>query len=706
MKIKLMYKYLIFFGLISFCISYGLWLEKESKINQYLEEKTTFHSQKYNKIYNEYKKIADIIFITEINRKDIIELLEKANTKDEAFKNKIRHELYLKLISTYKLIKKYNLNQFHFHLATNESFLRLHKPSKFGDNLTNIRDTIAYLSKNQKSIDGYEVGRIRDGYRFGYPLFLNDTYVGGFEIVFSTLALNLDFTKNYQNETNFLVAKEEVERKVFQEEKKNFVQSQFKDYYFEKESMKILEQQFNNSYKSGKTSDKIIKIVDKGISKNVTIYDASINQMVTFLLVRNPVTQKIIGLFVIKSDAKYIKEQNIDFYLFIFLVNLLLTFILFFLYKNHQKNIKLKTIVEEADSGIGIIDLEGNFLEVNEMYSSLLGYEKQELLTKRCIDLTVVDESEKDILIEAKKNKNISKIKKVCIRKDGSLINLEFSIRLMPFSDEFIVIINSLEEKIKLEELNESLEKKIVEKIKEEKAKDIVLFQQAKLASMGEMVDAIAHQWINPLGVIKMYAQKTEMYLSLEPYDVKKIALFQNKIFLQVDHLVETISEFRNFFRPDTHPYEIEIMSVINSVLKLMKDELIKNCIEVEITGDRTLEINIIPNEFKHVLINLFNNSKDAFNERELKNRKITLHILKEDDFKILQITDNAGGIPEEILNHIFESNFTTKPEGKGTGIGLYMTKQIVEKIGGTIEVENVTCENQQGAMFVIKFSS
>lgn len=257
-----------------------------------------------------------------------------------------------------------------------------------------------------------------------------------------------------------------------------------------------------------------------------------------------------------------------------------------------------------------------------------------------------------------------------------------------------------------LKTLNKELEEKIKEAVLKEKEKDLILFQREKLAAMGQMVDTIAHQWLNPLGVIKMYAQQTEILLSLEVYEKKEIELFQNKILSQVEHLVETILEFRNFFKPDKHLVEIELGSVVESVLKLMKDELIKNCIEVEVIGKSAVVVQIIPNEFKHILINLFHNSKDAFNDKGIENRKITVRIGEEGDFKILQVIDNAGGIPKEVIEDIFLPNFTTKQDGKGTGIGLFVARQIVEKVGGSIKVENITLQNEQGAMFTISITN
>ena len=120
-----------------------------------------------------------------------------------------------------------------------------------------------------------------------------------------------------------------------------------------------------------------------------------------------------------------------------------------------------------------------------------------------------------------------------------------------------------------------------------------------------------------------------------------------------------------------------------------MKDELIKNQIKIDIKGDTTAVFTLIPN------------SRDAFNENKTLDKNITVEIIKDNKFNKLIISDNGGGIPNEVIKHIFKPNFTTKSSDRGTGIGLYITKQIVEKINGVIEVNNI----ENGIQFTISFN-
>jgi len=585
---KSIYKYLFIFIIVTVGLGVSLWFEKEQKIEKYLEDKTIQAMMNYNSLYHEHKNLADVIFKTKIDTQEITSIFRKvASSSDAKTKALVRGDLYQKLEETYSILENYNLQQLHFHLPNNESFLRFHRVSKFGDDLSDVRKTIAYTNREKKGIFGFEEGRIFNGYRFVYPLFDKNIHIGSVEVSFSTVEFNKAYHIDFKTPIIFLIKKDVVDRSVFEDEKSNYKVSFLEDFYIQTNE--------NTKYETFQISPQEKMKITQG--EEFSLYNHNLKKIITFIPVKNPITNEVVATHIIYQQDQYILNKMYNFYIILIVFILMFLLLLIYIFRNNQK-------------------------------------------------------------------------------KKGLIF------------------------------LNTELEKKIEEIILKEKEKELILFQREKLASMGEMVDAIAHQWLNPLGVVKMYAQQTELYLSLEQYKKDEIILFQNKILLQVNHLVETISEFRNFFRPNTSLCEIEIFSVIESVLKLMKDELIQNCIEVEVIGDTTLSIEIIPNEFKHVLINLFNNSKDAFNERDIKNRKITLHILKQDDSKILQIIDNAGGVPCETLDYLFQSNYTTKEEGKGTGIGLYMTKQIVEKIDGTIEVENVTFENQKGAMFVVKFGS
>lgn len=239
--------------------------------------------------------------------------------------------------------------------------------------------------------------------------------------------------------------------------------------------------------------------------------------------------------------------------------------------------------------------------------------------------------------------------------------------------------------------------------ITELKIKEALLAKQSQKALLGDMIDIIAHQWMQPLTVINLLVMTMQMNYELnEKFEKEHVDKFSQDISLQVNHLKETLNEFRSFFRPNKEIVKFNLADSINSILAIVKGDLDKNKIEIDKNIDNNLYLFGYPNEFKHILLNLISNSKDAFNEHNIKDRKIKIESYKKDENVFILVKDNAGGIPEEILPNIFKLNFTTKGEGSGTGVGLHISKMIVNDINGKIEVKNIILNDKKGVEFKI----
>lgn len=249
----------------------------------------------------------------------------------------------------------------------------------------------------------------------------------------------------------------------------------------------------------------------------------------------------------------------------------------------------------------------------------------------------------------------------------------------------------------KLKTLNESLEVRIEKELKAREEQDKALEQQAKMAAMGEMMDAVAHQWKQPLNAITMYETLLKSDFKDGIVDQAYIDRFLEDTTMQVNHMVNTLDEFRAFLRPSQKDETFKIYNSLQSVLRLVKDEFLKNHINVHLEIDKKFCLKANENEFKHLVLNIINNSKDAFNEKDIKDRVISITTTMVEDSTVqLGFQDNAGGIPQDIIHEIFRPNVTTKAADKGTGIGLYMSMQIANKHHGTLEVEN----KNNGALF------
>ena len=226
-----------------------------------------------------------------------------------------------------------------------------------------------------------------------------------------------------------------------------------------------------------------------------------------------------------------------------------------------------------------------------------------------------------------------------------------------------------------------------------------MLAKQAKNAALGEMMDAVAHQWKQPLNAITMLTDILIMEYEEGIVDEAYLEEYRKTMWSQVDHLLTTLNEFRSFFRPDKETELFNLMETINAVLLLVKDELLKYTIRVTVTCSEDIQINVIKNEFKHILLNMISNAKDAFVENEISPREIKINVSKDEHVVTIEVSDNAGGIPLKVLPDIFKANVTSKEEGKGTGIGLYMSKQIADKMSADLSAEN----KSKGALFTLR---
>jgi len=228
--------------------------------------------------------------------------------------------------------------------------------------------------------------------------------------------------------------------------------------------------------------------------------------------------------------------------------------------------------------------------------------------------------------------------------------------------------------------------------------KDELLQQQSKLATMGEMIDAIAHQWKQPLNSISMMSDLLREDFKTGSVNESYIQELNENIHLQIDYMVNTLSEFRTFFRPTTKNENFTFLDALKSAQVLMKDELISQNILLCLEIDENLSIFGNKNEFKHLFINLINNSIDSFNEKDISNRKVYIRCYEENNNTYIEVQDNAGGVSLKVIDDIFEANVTTKKGDKKSGIGLYISEQIIKKNYGSINVHNT----KNGALFTI----
>jgi signal transduction histidine kinase len=230
--------------------------------------------------------------------------------------------------------------------------------------------------------------------------------------------------------------------------------------------------------------------------------------------------------------------------------------------------------------------------------------------------------------------------------------------------------------------------------------KNNLLFQQSKLALVGETLSMIAHQWKQPLTTISINAGSINIKAQTELLDNEDALKLSDIILQKVDYLGNTIENFKNFFKPEDVSKKVFLQNTIESAVDILKPILNEYKIDITINSDCKHEVEVYKNEFTQVIIHMINNAKDALVENNIENPYIHLKLVEDDnEYVTIEIQDNAGGVDEEIIEKIFDPYFSTKSKNE-TGLGLYMAKIIIEiYLGGTINVVN----KDDGALFSIK---
>ncbi|MDX9744273.1 MAG: PAS domain S-box protein, partial [Arcobacteraceae bacterium] len=349
---------------------------------------------------------------------------------------------------------------------------------------------------------------------------------------------------------------------------------------------------------------------------------------------------------------------------------------------------ELETIFNTTKDGIAILDLETNFIKVNKAYCDITGLEEEELLKTSCIELTHPDDifftkEKMEILFE---KGYVDNYEKRCII-NGKTITVSLSLSLLPDGNRILLNIKDM------------TQLKIFE-------------EQAKLAAMGEMIGNIAHQWRQPLNVITTLASGIEIKQDFGTLNEKTIRESMDTIISQANYLSRTIDDFRNFIRDGEDEIPLDIRETLLKTLSLVYAALKNHNITVVQNIEDTICIDGYENELIQSFINIINNAKDAINKNITTedDKLIFIKTKKVANGLIVEIKDNGGGIPSEVISRIFEPYFTTKHKSVGTGIGLSMTHKLLEeRHKATIEVKNTKYDyknnHYKGASFRILFT-
>jgi len=578
--IKQNYLLIILFFIFIIFIFFIFHTTKKDKVNTYLENTKKSYTTQYKRVYESFHVLSQNTFYGILNKPSIYNNIKNAYGKDEKTQKYYRDKLYNIFISDYTRLVGFNFKQLHFHLKDNTSFLRMHKPSTFGDDLTTIRDSVKMVNQTAKPLDGFEMGRIIHGFRFVYPL--NDenlNHIGSVEVSLTSRFFENYYESYYDTDVHFLTKKTISDSKMFEEEtKKQIVSDENKDYYINNNTYDGENELLHYDGETYFNDEEMITIKNKMSNSEEFILIKEIDTTIvtiTFLPIQNIQGIKNSAYLVLYTKSDYLKQLQTSFYNILIVILLLTIVFCLLLYQKYKIN-------------------------------------------------------------------------------------------------------------------------------KKDQKRHLMLSQQSKMASMGEMIGNIAHQWRQPLSVIStaatgMKAQKEFGVLSDETFNTNI-----DQIYKSTQYLSQTIEDFRNFFSTKKEKIDCNIHTIIDESFDIFGSSFSTKKILI-VKDIKEISLLTYKNELKQVFINLFKNAMDVMPDGGL----IIVSAFRKKNKIIVTVQDSGGGINKDIINRIFEPYFTTKHQNVGTGLGLYMSHEIINKsLNSTLEVSNkeftYRFKNYTGACFQI----
>lgn len=679
--------FIVIFGLMFKIISN----KYNSDIDVYKKNLLEQSILEYNSILSSNKSLAQLVFSREIDTKHIKSLI----------KNKNRKALYEYLKDNYKdLQKQYNVRQIHFHLPDSTSFLRMHRPNKYGDSLKGIRNSVDYVNRVKKPYIGFEEGRIYNGFRYVFPMFDNNEHLGSVEVSFDIYYFIDSYIELFKVErVNFLINKDIVDEKVFKSEKSNYLNSPIEGFYFDKIVVEKLDKLDKPIIPKKKNKEKLASLSKDILKGNpFVVHFEDVSEVTMIIPLVNKISGKIAGSIHISKSAKFIENRKIEFYELIVTVFVVLAFIMIFAYREVLSKIKLNNelnknqLILDSQSSFIIITDGTNIKASNKSLLEFFGYLTLDEFKKAHDCVCDYFEEEKGFISKQmgelnwfeyiSQNSDIDNMVKMKDKKGNIHIfyielNINNKINDKDYILSFIDITNI-----------KNMEQQLV--------------QSEKMASLGTMIGNIAHQWRQPLSIITTSASGVQIQKEFGSLCDKDLNAAMETIINNSNYLSETIDTFRDFIKEEKELKEYNIQKVLDQTLKILQPLLSNNHIKLvnNINYSKPINKMMSSGELSQVITNLINNAKDILLEKNIEEPTIIIECYQKENHIFIAVEDNGGGIPKDIINQIFEPYFTTKHQSIGTGLGLYMSHKIVfESLKGNLYVKNT----DKGAKFVIE---
>lgn len=649
--------------------------------NKYLTESNVLKNSVKEIIKNNLNATLNIS-LTLSQNSDIIDFLEKKSSK----------------IDLSELVTKYdkntNLKNIWLHIVDKDGFSKYRSwTNKRDDNILDARKDISLLIQKPKINSVISVGLFDMTLKSTVPIYnSNSKFIGFIE----TIAKVSSIVENLNNQNLKLIIL--ADKKYKSQIKKPFTNEFIWDFYVANKNVQ----------------SNLKELITKDIYTFVNLKDFIIKDEYLITTYKQPnINGEDMGYFIIFKELKDIDLNDIEnFKQFIRIIFLLITviivsIIIIFIFYNRVKYTKtLENEVEKRSLEIKnlqkkyeqifnkskalkfVVDPKTKkFLEVNKSAINYYGYSYDEFLALESSDIVIIEKEKHEEIYNDILNKRnyIFQVKHKL--KSGQVRDMEVYASPIEIDEKTYIY---------------SIVRDITEELKEQKRveeKEKIFHQQAKMASMGEMLENIAHQWRQPLSTITTAASGSKLKKELNQLDDDFFYSSIDLILESSNYLSNTIEDFRDFFKHSKIKEDFNICEVIENAIKLSNLEYIN--INVELICD-DISYYGYKNELLQALINILNNSRDCLIEKTLK--YIQIKVYKNENSLKIEIFDNGGGVDENLLYKILDPYFTTKHQAQGTGIGLYMTNQIITiHFNGEISLQNINFSYQNKDCFGLK---
>ncbi len=733
-KIKIIL--ILTFAVLAVALFFILDSRQNTSQQRHLKLITERYQLAYNTIYDQYEQLATNLYSGLLSRFHVQDVYQKLLTAGEEQKDKLRQQLLDQIKDRYIKLKKEGLvQQLQFHLQDNETFLRLHLPEKFGDNLTGIRETVEFVNREHVAINGFENGRMDGGYRFVFPITgADETYLGCLEVSFGPEVITSSIMKQYYVLSNFFILEENARQKAFKDEEMTiYRESHHKGYYYNENVLAALKQVSWKEIKELKPQEDITRAIyaNAHSGQAMSLYDPAINIVFTTIPVLNPVTHKMIAFCTVRSKSDFFMNERQHFRI-VYLISLLLLAMSFFTFyvqytkrkilevqsnklkvQKHQLLKTRKVLQQERDmfmTGPVITFTWRNSEDwpveyVSKNVIDILGYSAEEFQNGSIQYISLIHPDDLQQMLDevasnsAAESNNFIHEPYRLINRAGEEIWVFDSTMLVRNTQGEIThyqgYLVDITKTVLMEEEVVATKDRLKTSRKEEQLK--------RSESLKTMAGSIAHRFNNAMMAIQ---GNLELMLETLPSDSKEYKMASDAI-----HAAGGASQVGSMMlsyvgqQPVT-PHDVSLVSLVRESFAAVKD-LFDSGISLQCTQpSQALYCSVDQEQIKEVIESILTNAAES-----MKDGSGTIEItfgtehfttdsfpicfqnnnLKDGIYSFCQIKDSGHGISPEKSTQIFEPFYTSRMIGRG--LGLAQTVGVMQAHHGAITVESTLDE-------------